>query len=110
MTNTLKQHLKKLRLSGLLSSLEVRLHEAEANRLPYAEFLELLFQDEINIRHQRLFARRHKSADFREPRSLDNSDFGFNPSINRSQIYELATYQFVRQLRLLNAGRRRDSV
>ena len=42
MNNTLKQHLKKLRLSGLLSSLEVRLHEAEANRLPYAEFLELL--------------------------------------------------------------------
>jgi hypothetical protein len=40
MTNTLKQHLKKLRLSRLLSSLEVRLHEAEANRLPYAEFLD----------------------------------------------------------------------
>jgi transposase len=38
---TPEQHLKKLRLSGLLSSLEVRLHEAEANRLPYAEFLEL---------------------------------------------------------------------
>ena len=99
MTNTLKQHLKKLRLSGLLSSLEVRLQEAEANRLPYAEFLELLFQDEINIRHQRLLARRRKSADFREPRSLDNFDFGFNPSTNRSQIYELATCQFVRQHR-----------
>jgi DNA replication protein DnaC len=99
MTNTLKQHLKKLRLSGLLSSLEVRLHEAEANRLPYAEFLELLFQDEINIRHQRLLARRRKSADFREPRLLDNFDFSFNPSINRSQIYELATCQFVRQHR-----------
>src|ERR1700757_4002763 len=97
MTNTLKQHLKKLRLSGLLSSLEVRLHEAEANRLPYAEFLELLFQDEINIRYQRLLARRHKSADFHEPRSLDNFDFGFNPSINRSQIYELATCHFVPQ-------------
>ena len=40
MTNTLKQHLKKLRLSRLLSSLEVRLHEAEASRLPYAEFLD----------------------------------------------------------------------
>jgi DNA replication protein DnaC len=99
MTNALKQHLKKLRVSGLLSSLEVRLHEAEANRLPYAEFLELFFQDEINIRHKRLLARRHKSADFREPRSLDNFDFGFNPSINRSQIYELATCQFVRQHR-----------
>jgi hypothetical protein len=32
MTNTLKQHLQKLHLSGLLSSLELRLQEAEANR------------------------------------------------------------------------------
>ena len=97
MTNTLKQHAKQLRLSGLLNSLELRLQEAEANRLPYAQFLELLFQDEINIRHQRLLARRHKSADFREPRSLENFDFSFNPSINRAQIYQLATCQFVRQ-------------
>ena len=96
---TLKQHAKKLRLFGLLTSLEVRLQEAEANRLPYAQFLELLFQDEVNVRHQRLLARRHKSADFREPRSLENFDFGFNPSINRAQIYELATCQFVRQQR-----------
>jgi hypothetical protein len=61
MTNSIKQHAKKLRLSGLLSSLELRLQEAEANRLPHAEFLELLLQDEINIRHQRLLARKHKS-------------------------------------------------
>ena len=99
MTNTLKQHAQNLRLSGLLSSLEVRLQEAEANRLPYAQFLELLFQDEINVRHQRLLARRHKSADFREPRSLENFDFSFNPTINRAQIYELAACQFVRQHR-----------
>ena len=58
MTNTLKQHLQKLHLSGLLSSLELRLQEAEANRLPHAQFLELLLQDEINVRHQRMLARR----------------------------------------------------
>jgi len=95
MTNTLKQHLQKLHLSGLLSSLELRLQEAEANRLPYAQFLELLLQDEINVRHQRMLARRHKSADFRESRSLENFDFSFNPT----QIYELATGHFVRQHR-----------
>jgi DNA replication protein DnaC len=99
MTNTLKHHAHCLRLSGLLESLEVRLQEAEANRLPYAQFLELLFQDELNVRHQRMIARRHKAADFREPRCLEHFDFGFNPSINRSQIYELATCHFVRQRR-----------
>jgi DNA replication protein DnaC len=97
--HTIKQHAHALRLSGLLESLELRLQEAEANRLPYAQFLELLFQDEINIRHQRLLSRRHKLADFREMRSLDNFDFGFNPGINRAQIYELASGHFVRQCR-----------
>jgi DNA replication protein DnaC len=99
MTNTLKQHVQSLHLSGLLNSLELRLQEAEANRLPYAQFLELLLQDEINVRHQRLIARRHKSADFREPRSLENFDFGFNPGIKRTQVYELAACHFVRQCR-----------
>ena len=99
MTNTLKQHAHNLRLSGLLTSLELRLQEAEANRLPYAQFLELVFQDEINVRNQRTIARRNKTADFREPRSLDNFDFGFNPGVNRAQIYELAACHFVRQCR-----------
>jgi DNA replication protein DnaC len=99
MTHTLKQHLQNLHLSGLLSSLELRLQEAEANRLPHAQFLELLLQDEINVRHQRMLARRHKLADFRESRSLENFDFSFNPSIKRAQIYELAAGQFVRQHR-----------
>ena len=83
MTNTIKQHAKTLRPSGLLSSLELRLQQAEANGLPYAEFLELLLQDEIKIRHQSLLARRHKWADFLEPRLLDDFDFSFSPSTQR---------------------------
>ena len=59
MIHTLKQHARNLRLSGLLDSLELRLQEAEANRLPYAQFLELIFQDEINVRQQRTIARRN---------------------------------------------------
>jgi hypothetical protein len=81
MNNTLKQHAQTLHLSGLLDSLQLRLQEADANRLPYAQFLELLFQDEINVRHRRLINRRHKLADFRELRSLENFDFSFNPTI-----------------------------
>lgn len=99
MTQTLKQHAQNLRLSGLLDSLELRLQEAEANRLPYAQFLELVFQDEINVRRQRTIARHNKSASFREPRSLENFDFGFNPGVHRAHIYELAACHFVREHR-----------
>jgi len=82
-----------------LSSLDLRLQEAESNRLPHAEFLELILQDEIHIREQRLIARRQHSAGFRESRSLENFDFSFNPSIARTRIYELAACHFIRQQR-----------
>jgi DNA replication protein DnaC len=42
-----------------------------------------------------LINRRQKLAAFRELRSLENFDFEFNPGINRTQIYELATGHFV---------------
>ena len=38
---TLSESLKKLRLSGMAQTLDVRLEEAMANRLNHAEFLEL---------------------------------------------------------------------
>lgn len=98
-TNTLKQQALKLRLSGLLSSLDLRLQEAQSNQLAHAEFLELLFQDELNVRNQRLIVRRNKVADFRETRTLENFDFSFNTSVNRSQVYQLATCQFIRDKR-----------
>jgi DNA replication protein DnaC len=99
MTNTLKQHARQLRLSGLLTSLELRLQEAQANRLPHAQFLELILQDELNVRAQRQIGRRTQAARFREQRSLEDFDFSFNPSIPRARIYELATGHFIRQHR-----------
>lgn len=80
-----------------MQSLEVRLQEAAANRLAHAEFLELILQDELNVRHQRLLARRTKAADFRALKSLEDFDWQFNPSINRKQIFELATGSYLRE-------------
>lgn len=99
MTNTLNQYAQTLRLSGLLGTLDLRLQEAESNRLPYAQFLELVLQDEINVREQRTITRRNKAADFRDARSLDDFDFSFNPSIHRGDIYELAACHFIRKRR-----------
>ena len=79
--NTLKKYAHSLRLSGLLSTLDLRLKEAETSRLPYHQFLEMVFQDELNVREQRTIARRQKAADFREIRSLDNFDFAFSTRV-----------------------------
>jgi len=95
----LKRHAQKLQLSGLLSSLELRLQEAESNRLPYSQFLELVLQDELDVRVSRRVARRNKAASFRDVRSLEDFDFSFNPSVPRARIYQLASCQFLREKR-----------
>jgi DNA replication protein DnaC len=96
---TLAGALKKLRLSGLCESLDVRLQEASANRLSHSEFLELVLQDELAVRHERLVARRTKAASFREQKTLEDFDWNFNRTIKKKPIYDLAAGAFVRQHR-----------
>lgn len=98
-TDTLTVALHQLRLSGLTQTLDVRLQEAAANRLCHADFLELILQDELNIRKERQLARRTKAADFRQLKTLEDFDWQFNHTINRKPIYELATGAFIRQAR-----------
>ena len=99
MTDALQNLLKQLRLSGLLSTLEVRLHEAAANHLDHREFLELVLQDELAVRSDRQLQRRVKAAQFREVKALDQFDWSFNAAIPKKPIFELATCNFVRDHR-----------
>jgi DNA replication protein DnaC len=97
MRPSLEQALRQLRLSGLLSSLEVRWAEAAGNRLDHGEFLELILQDELAVRASRLVERRIHWAMFRETKNLDDFDFSFNSSIKRKQIHDLASCRFIRE-------------
>jgi DNA replication protein DnaC len=99
MSESLHQVLKKLRLSGLSATLDVRLHEAVASGLNHREFLELILQDELLVRSSRLINRRITAAGFRDMRTLEDFDFSFNPSIKKTKIFELATARFVRERR-----------
>lgn len=93
----LEQTLRQLRLSGLSQTLNVRLQEAAANRLSHAEFLELICQDELAVRQERLLKRRTQAADFHHLKTLEDFDWQFNPGIHRKVIYELAAGAFIRK-------------
>jgi DNA replication protein DnaC len=99
MNESLRSALKQLRLSGLLESLEVRLHEAAGNGLNHVEFLELILQDELAVRADRQLQRRVKAAQFRELKTLEDFDWSFNPSIKKKQVFDLASCRFVREAR-----------
>ena len=90
--------LRKLRLSGMADVLEVRLRQAQAEQLVPLDLVATLVSDELQRRQDRLFARRHQQARFRDAdRSLDRFDFDFNKKMNRALIYELATARFIGQ-------------
>lgn len=64
--------------------------------MPPIDLVASLVQDELNVRTDRLLDRRRKQAGFRDAgRTLDNFDFTFNPKMNRSLVFDLATCAFI---------------
>jgi len=92
----LQRAMYQLRLGGMAAVLETRLHQAQAEPMAPIDLISCLVLDELNRRSDRLLERRRKQAGFRDPsKTLDNFDFTFNPKINRSLIFDLATCGFI---------------
>jgi DNA replication protein DnaC len=91
----LTPHLKQLRLSGILDSLEARNRQAIDSKLAYTEFLALLIQDEIARRDQKKFTMRPRRASFRTTKTLDQFDFDRLPKLNRALMHDLATGRYL---------------
>jgi DNA replication protein DnaC len=92
----LNRALRQLRLGGMAAVLETRLHQAQAEAMAPIDLISCLVSDELSRRGDRLLERRRKLAGFRDPqKSLDNFDFNFNPKMNRSLVFDLATGTFI---------------
>jgi DNA replication protein DnaC len=99
----LQRSLRQLRLGGIAAVLETRLRQAQAKPMAPIDLISCLVSDELTRRSDRLLERRRKQAGFRDPhKTLDNFDFAFNPKINRSLVFDLATAAFI--------GRREDAL
>jgi DNA replication protein DnaC len=99
LAHQLTPSLKQLRLSGILDTLEVRNQQAIGEKWSYLEFLTRLIQDEVERRNQKQLDLRIRRGGLSTTKTLESFDFGFNPTINRQQVYDLATCEFVRQHR-----------
>jgi DNA replication protein DnaC len=99
----LERALRQLRLGGIADILETRLRQAQAEAMTPIDLISCLVSDELTRRADRLLERRRKQAGFRDPdKSLDNFDFTFNPKMNRSLVFDLATGSFI--------GKREDAL
>jgi DNA replication protein DnaC len=92
----LERSLRQLRLGGMAAVLETRLRQAQAEPMAPIDLLSTLVSDELTRRSDRLLERRRKHAGFRDSgKTLDNFDFTFNPKMNRSLVFDLATGAFI---------------
>ena len=87
--------LKKLRLSGVLLTFDLRTRQAVEDSLPYPEYLFRVLSDEVERRETKQLDLRFKRASFEEQKRLADFDFTFNPRIPKSKIIDLATCQFI---------------
>ena len=90
MNPTLLSKLRHLRLSGMAEALPGRLTQATGASLPHLEFLELLVEDELHRRADRLFTRRLRQAEIVQIKEIKDFDWAFNPKIPRAKLAELA--------------------
>lgn len=95
MNAQLSTRLRHLRLSGMVETLPGRVAQAEAAPLPHLEFLELLVEDELARRADRLFARRLKQAGIVTVKTLADFEWAFNPKLPKIKLVELASARFV---------------
>ncbi len=95
MSAQLDARLRHLRLSGMVEALPARVAQAEGAPLSHLEFLELLVEDELTRRADRLFARRLKQAGITTMKTLADFDWAFNPKIPKARLVDLATAKFL---------------
>jgi len=87
--------LKKLRLSGVLQSLDLRTREAVDDNLSHSEFLLRLCADEVERRESKQLDLRLRRANFDGAKRLEDFEWSFNPNVPKSKIVDLATCNFI---------------
>ena len=94
-TDELVPVLKKLRLSGILQTLDLRTQEAVDGDMSHTEFLYRLCSDEVERRESKQLEMRLRRASFETTKRLEDFEWSFNPQIPKAKLIDLATCHFV---------------
>jgi len=87
--------LRRLKLSGILDTLDTRAAQVTQEQLSPIEFLAVLLDDELERRDQTHLKRRLTEANVDPTRTLASFDFTAVPELDRGRVTDLATAAFV---------------
>lgn len=91
----LQEQMAKLRLTKSRERLEALLQDAVAKELSYADFLDQLLTEEIVSKTAKNVSMRTNLARFPFVKSLESFDFGYQPSLDKKQVHNLASCHFI---------------
>lgn len=94
-TVELKQYLKKLRLSPLLTTLPERAAYAKGHKLTHLEFLELLLADEVERRNHGALDRRLQQANVNLDQILERFDWDAKITLDRDRLNSLIGLEWI---------------
>ena len=91
----LGEQLTRLRLFKSRERLEALLQDAAARELSYADFLEQVLNEEVAAKTTKNVAMRTAMARFPFVKPLESFDFGYQPSVDKKQVLQLASSHFI---------------
>lgn len=94
-TVELRQYLKKLRLSPLLTTLPERAAYARSRKLSHLEFLELLLSDEVERRNHGAIGRRLQQANVNLDQILERFDWDAKITLDRDRLNALIGLEWI---------------
>ncbi|WP_309568613.1 IS21-like element helper ATPase IstB [Paenibacillus sp. sptzw28] len=94
-TERLQEAFEHLGWSRIPEILHQHAEEAAAQNRTYLDFLDGLLQEELSAKHDRFIRMKTRMAHLPYHKTLDQFDFGFQPSVEERRIRDLATLRFV---------------
>jgi len=97
MNDNLREKLKKLMLSGIIKTADMRAGQAAREQMSHMEFLELIVNDEHLNRGRNRRNDRLKRSRIPQHKTIEEFNFSWQPTLNRQVIYGLGTCEFIRK-------------
>jgi DNA replication protein DnaC len=91
----LSEHLQRLRLFKSRERLEALLQQAATEELSYADFLDRVLGEEVASKTAKNISMRTSLARFPFVKTLETFDFGYQPSLDKKQMQQLASCHFI---------------
>jgi DNA replication protein DnaC len=91
----IKRNARELKLYGLADTADELVDRAEAGKLGYREFLDLILESEGGVLEGRRYASRLKLSGLPHHKTLDEFDASFQPELDPKRLAELRSLRFV---------------